>query len=180
MTNQFETEQKILKQYLKASLKHLERIEFAKSEIKKLTMDSENENIFVTFSDQIIYRFGQLQDQMAKKIFPNLLKILGENESSFIDIFNKLEKLDFLNIEFVKWQELRDERNNIHEYEELEINEIRDRLDVIIDDYIQILENLFIYLFEKMIINKHLSNIIDEKMSKEFYELKNKIIKKNV
>ena len=171
MTDIFEKNKKLLEQYLRASLKHLKRIEFAKREIKKLNIYKQEE-LFIMASDQIIYRFGQLQDQMAKKIFPSILKILGEDENSFIDIFDKLEKMNFLDIEFNEWQDLRDKRNNIHEYEELSISDLKDKLDVIVDKYVNHLEKVFIHLFGKIMTEKHLSSIIDEDMKNLYNNIK--------
>jgi len=65
-------------------------------------------------------RFAKLQDTIGQKIFPLLLRILGEYQErdSFIDRLNKLEKLEILNdVDF--WHRMRDVRNEIaHDYPE--------------------------------------------------------------
>jgi len=67
--------------------------------------------------DVLIFRFSKLQDTMGSKLFPMLLKSLGEDikPMSFIDRLNRLEELEFCNT--IKWLNLREIRNNIaHEY----------------------------------------------------------------
>ena len=68
--------------------------------------------------DQLIYRFSKLQDSMGTRLFKQLLESLEEDFSGlpFIDILNKMEKLNLL--ENAKdWVKLRQTRNNVsHEY----------------------------------------------------------------
>jgi len=66
--------------------------------------------------DQFLFRFSKLQDAIGRKLFKQIL-ILQEGDSllvenmPFIDILNRLEKLDIL--EFKKWARLRDIRNEL-------------------------------------------------------------------
>jgi len=67
--------------------------------------------------DMLIFRFSKLQDTMGNKLFPMLLKSLGEDikPMSFIDRLNRLEELGFCKT--IEWLNLREIRNNIaHEY----------------------------------------------------------------
>lgn len=63
-------------------------------------------------------RFAKLQDTCGQKIFPLLLKSVGEDVSdkTFIDILNMFEKFGFINdVNF--WINLRQTRNAVaHEY----------------------------------------------------------------
>lgn len=68
--------------------------------------------------DQLIYRFSKLQDSMGSRLFKQLLEALEEDISGlpFIDILNKMEKLNLLD-NAKDWIVLRQTRNTIsHEY----------------------------------------------------------------
>lgn len=72
----------------------------------------------ISHTDQLIYRFSQLQDTMGRKVFPLILQGFGEYtpEMPFIDILYKLEKLSVIE-DAEKWLELREIRNLVtHEY----------------------------------------------------------------
>lgn len=72
----------------------------------------------LAFCDQCIYRFSKLQDCMGAKLFKSVLLFQGENiNKPFIDILNRLEKIDIIKVD--DWFEIRDLRNEIaHEYDE--------------------------------------------------------------
>jgi hypothetical protein len=52
----------------------------------------------ISWTDQLIYRFSQLQDTIGNKLFPLILDGLGEYAPNmpFIDILNSLEKLSII------------------------------------------------------------------------------------
>jgi hypothetical protein len=114
---------------------HRERMLYAQSNLetifpvspdnmKSLTADQ------ITLTDQLIYRFSQLQDTIGNKLFPLILEGLGEDgrNKPFIDILNRLEKLSV--IESVdKWLSLREIRNILtHQYPDND-EEIADALN---------------------------------------------------
>jgi len=70
--------------------------------------------------DQLVFRFGKLQDAIGARLLPALLQILQEwNDSeAFIDKLNKAEKLGLLP-SAEQWLLLRELRNQTaHEYPE--------------------------------------------------------------
>ena len=72
----------------------------------------------LALSDQLIFRFSKLQDVMGSRLFRQILEMLGEDVTGvpFIDILNKMEKLDLID-KAVTWINLRQTRNIIsHEY----------------------------------------------------------------
>ena len=75
----------------------------------------------VTDIDQFLYRFGKLQDVVGEKLFPAILLFLREEKirsKSFIDILNRLEKLEILDSK-EDWFELRKIRNDLsHDYDD--------------------------------------------------------------
>ena len=123
---------------------HLKRMEFAKSKVGAFiplnrdnyySMDDET----IGFLDQYIFRFSKLQDTMGSRLFPLTLETLAEpvSDLAFIDILNRLEKLEIIDSAH-SWVQLRKIRNDIaHEYpasliERIEgINILIDRLDVL-------------------------------------------------
>mgnify|MGYP000881163417 CR=1 FL=1 len=70
--------------------------------------------------DQFLYRFAKLQDCIGLRLIPSVYVLL-ENDTAvrpFIDILNRLEKLDVLT-SANDWQYFRSLRNNVaHEYPE--------------------------------------------------------------
>jgi uncharacterized protein with HEPN domain len=62
--------------------------------------------------DSFIFRFSKMQDSMGEKLFPLTLEFLGEEVRSkpFIDILNRLEKLEILK-SAEEWKKLRELRN---------------------------------------------------------------------
>jgi len=112
---------------LSKSYKHLTRLDNAFEALKKsfsFPIDAKDFqkivicNEYLAYSDQIIYRFSKLQDCMGAKLFKSVLLYQGENvDKPFLDILNRLETLDIINVD--EWFELRDLRNEIaHDYEE--------------------------------------------------------------
>ncbi len=101
---------------------------------------SENE---IEHVDQFLYRFAKLQDAMGQKLFKHILLFLDEKVENmpFIDILNKLEKLELLENATI-WRELRDDRNDLaHNYEDdpeeasLIINKLFIKKDILIQIY---------------------------------------------
>lgn len=93
--------------------------------------------------DQFLYRFPKLQDTMGQKLFKNILLLLDEKVENipFIDILNRLEKLELLENANI-WRELRDDRNDLaHNYEDdpeeasLIINKLFFKKDILIQIY---------------------------------------------
>ncbi len=113
-----------LYKYLNECDKHLQRIEEAYDDIKKsLPLSVQKYQILskdeVQAIDQYLYRFSKLQDILGQKIFRLILNIYEPLDGSipFIDVLNKLEKLDFLE-SAKEWINLRDKRNKIaHQYD---------------------------------------------------------------
>ena len=93
--------------------------------------------------DQFLYRFSKLQDAMGQKLFKSILLLLDEKVENkpFIDILNRLEKLELLEDANI-WRELRDDRNELaHNYEDdpeeasLIINKLFFKKDILIQIY---------------------------------------------
>ncbi|SMN01007.1 hypothetical protein SPONN_2085 [uncultured Candidatus Thioglobus sp.] len=96
--------------------------------------------------DQFLFRFSKLQDAIGEKLFKTILLYLEEKieNKPFIDILNKLEKLELLN-DVVAWKELREDRNNLaHNYDDEPeetsevINKLYSKKDLLISIYQQI------------------------------------------
>ncbi len=102
---------------------HLMRMDFARSRVRPfLPLNSDNyydlDDITIGLLDQFIFRFSKLQDIMGSRLFPSILELLAEPvaEKAFIDILNRLEKLEIIE-SALQWIELRKIRNDIsHEY----------------------------------------------------------------
>lgn len=72
----------------------------------------------IAFTDQLVFRFGKLQDTMGAKLFPITLECLFEQPDglSAIDMLNRLEKLELIK-STLQWRKFREARNIIsHEY----------------------------------------------------------------
>ena len=68
--------------------------------------------------DQLVFRFGKLQDAIGTRLLPTLLQLLQEwqENEAFLDKLNRAEKLGLL-YSVDQWQRLRELRNQItHEY----------------------------------------------------------------
>ena len=86
--------------------------------------------------DSFIYRFIKIQDKMGEKLFPAVLQALLEYEAHmpFIDILNKLEKLELLQ-STDEWIDFRNLRNTLtHEYPDNE-DEIIQAIALAVDAY---------------------------------------------
>ena len=102
---------------------HRERMSFALGKIKMhfplnrekyLRLQPEE----LSFLDQLIFRFSNLQDSMGGRLFPAVLENLGEEikEMPFIDRLIKLEELNVIP-GADEWMVLRETRNLVtHEY----------------------------------------------------------------
>lgn len=116
----------------------------------------------IGFIDQFLFRFSKLQDSMGEKLFSTLLLLLGEDYSNkpFIDILNRLEKLELLNRQ--DWMDLRKIRNDVaHEYsfnvEELtdslnNIFAVKDRMIVIYDTFYNYCKEKFQFVRESQVL----------------------------
>ncbi len=97
-----------------------ERLEYVKSKIEKWNLTPElleNPEIVETI-DSFIFRFSKMQSTMGEKLFPLILETLGEESRNkpFIDILNRLEKLEFIPSSN-EWHQLRALRNSLtHTY----------------------------------------------------------------
>jgi hypothetical protein len=97
----------------------------------------------VEYIDQFLFRFSKLQDAIGEKLFKTILLYLEEkiDNKPFIDILNRLEKLELLDNVRV-WKELRDDRNELaHNYDDdpEETSEVINKLyykkDILINIY---------------------------------------------
>lgn len=104
--------------------KHLQRLHYAKNELKNLFPLTQQSYQKLTQEDiqavdQFIYRFSKLQDTIGEKLIKIVFSLYEENieKFTFIDILNRLEKADILTAK--EWKELRDIRNELsHHYED--------------------------------------------------------------
>ncbi len=114
-----------LQKYLNECDKHLQRIEEAYADIEDIVpLSVEKYKILskdeVQAIDQYLYRFSKLQDTLGQRVFRLVYKIYEpfEENITFLDLLNRLEKLDFLE-NTKEWINLRDKRNQIaHQYDE--------------------------------------------------------------
>ena len=83
--------------------------------------------------DRFIFRFTKTVDSMGKRLFPEILNILGERDEDmfFRDMLNRLERIGILpSIE--EWNTYRERRNSLtHEYPETQV----DKAAMLIDAY---------------------------------------------
>ena len=140
-----------LYKYLNECDKHLLRVEEAYSDIEEsIPLSVQKYKILskdeVQAIDQYLYRFSKLQDTLRQKIFRLVLNIYEPFDESipFIDVLNKLEKLDFLE-SAKEWINLRDKRNKIaHQYDDepyemtQAINDVLTQKDIIKAIYLKI------------------------------------------
>ncbi len=104
--------------------KHLQRLHYAKNELKDLfpLTQQSYQNLTqedVQALDQFIYRFSKLQDTIGEKLIKIAFSLYEDNieKFTFIDILNRLEKAEILTAQ--EWKELRDIRNELsHNYED--------------------------------------------------------------
>ena len=95
----------------------------------------------VEYIDQFLFRFSKLQDTIGEKLFKTILLYLEEKVENkpFIDILNRLEKLELIDSANT-WKELRNDRNDLaHNYDDEPeitaevINKIYSKKDILID-----------------------------------------------
>ena len=114
-----------LQKYFNECDKHLQRIEEAYSDVEEIIpLRVEKYKILskeeVQAIDQYLYRFSKLQDTLGQRVFRLIYKIYEpfEENITFIDLLNRLEKLGFLE-NTKEWINLRDKRNQIaHQYDD--------------------------------------------------------------
>jgi len=137
-----------LKEIILACKIHRERLFFAYDKLKNkfpLTLDSYNELTAeeISYSDQLIFRFTKLQDTIGHKLFPLILEGLKEDTENkpFIDILNRLEKLNILE-DHSQWLILRETRNQVtHEYP-FNLDDIIEGLNEL-ENQVEILDNIW-------------------------------------
>lgn len=141
---------------------HLKQLNFARSKVEAfipLHSDSywELTDETISYLDQFIYRFSKLQDVMESRLFPDLLTALAEpiENLAFIDILNRLEKLELIP-SAQDWIQLRKIRNDMaHEYpsslgERIEgINFLFEKMDILQT----IVEKCRLFLIQKLNIH---------------------------
>ncbi len=102
---------------------HLKRLRYAAGNGARLfPMTAEKYNRLadtdVATLDQMLFRFGKLQDAISQRVLPAILKA-GQDwmeSETFLDKLNRLEKLGVIS-STEEWIRLRDLRNNAtHEY----------------------------------------------------------------
>jgi hypothetical protein len=100
----------------------------------------------VEYIDQFLFRFSKLQDAIGEKLFKTILLYLEEEVENkpFIDILNRLEKLELIQSANI-WKELRNDRNELaynyeDESEEMSeaINKLYNKKDILINIYLNI------------------------------------------
>lgn len=150
--------------YLHLATKHCERI--IRSEKKINTPFLSDEDIFTDHADVITSRFQQLQSILSEKLLPSLLEQLGEQGIGipFIEVFNRAEKLDIVNIEYSEWKILRDERNRIShgEYEDLDFSQQREIIISFVKEDVALLKKLYIHIAKYILHSPTVSKVISE------------------
>lgn len=100
---------------------HIKRIDSVLPDIESwlpLSIEDFDDTEKIKTIDSFIYRFIKLQDKLGEKLFPAVLQLLEEYDSKmpFIDILNKLEKLEIIPSS-EEWIDFRNLRNTLtHEY----------------------------------------------------------------
>jgi len=105
--------------------KHVQRIQEAYSDLESIIpIDAEKYATLakqeVQALDQYLFRFSKLQDTMGDKIFKLIVAQYQQSteQLAFIDMLNKLEKLEYIN-STKEWMYLRKIRNEIaHQYDD--------------------------------------------------------------
>jgi hypothetical protein len=110
--------------------RHLTRLRYATTKAKGLfPMDAESferlSDSEVAALDQMLFRFGRLQDAIGQRLLPAILRAGQEwrDDETFLDKLNRLENLGVIP-SASDWLKLRDLRNSaMHEYpDEPEVN----------------------------------------------------------
>ncbi|MDQ7060709.1 MAG: hypothetical protein Q9M43_06075 [Sulfurimonas sp.] len=111
------------------------------------------DNIQSSFIDQLIFRFSKLQDTIGESILKGIL-ILSEEDvekKPFLDILNRLEKLDVLDKN--RWLELREVRNNIAHECNFNQDEVVDNINLVYeksDELISTYNDIYRYINNNM------------------------------
>jgi hypothetical protein len=118
---------------------HFKRVDNILPEVESylpFTIDDFENTEKIKTIDSFIYRFTKIQDKMGEKLFPKVLQELQEykNNMAFIDILNKLERLELIDSSD-EWIDFRKFRNNLtHEYPNNE-EDIVEAINLLIDVY---------------------------------------------
>lgn len=137
-----------LQKYFSECDKHVQRIQEAYSDLQSIIPINAAKYKTLTKQevqalDQYLFRFSKLQDTMGDKLFKLIVEQYQQSieQLSFIDMLNKLEKLEYIN-SAKEWIYLRKIRNEIaHQYddeaEEMSqaINNILHQKSIIISTY---------------------------------------------
>jgi hypothetical protein len=149
---------KLLEENLKVSYLHLERLKTLSSDILQNNMLEKLED-FETIKtiDAFVYRFLKLQDYMGQKLFKNFLTSLGEDcdNLSFIDILDKLEKLNIIP-STDEWIQIRKLRNKLtHEYPD-NISLVKDEIILAIEkirNFEEVLRSISSYVKDRKLLD---------------------------
>jgi len=122
--------------------------------IMPLTIDKYQglDNDYVSYIDQLVFRFSKLQDTMGDKLFPSFLELSGEEVKSktVIDRLNRLEELKI--VDKNEWMRLRKDRNEIaHEYS-FNQDEVVDSINLIyniVDKFLNFYDIFYKSCFDK-------------------------------
>ncbi|WP_457640384.1 hypothetical protein [Persephonella sp.] len=148
-----------LEENLKIANLHLDRLRKASTEIleKKLLENLDIDNFeTIKVVDTFVYRFIKLQDYLGQKLFRNFLRAIGEDYEnlSFIDILDKLEKLDIIS-SAEEWIEVRKLRNKLTlEYPD-ELEYIKEKIELAlrkIDLFINTIRKISNYVKDRGLI----------------------------
>jgi hypothetical protein len=118
---------------------HFKRVDNILPEVESylpFTIDDFENTEKIKTIDSFIYRFTKIQDKMGEKLFPKVLQELQEykNNMAFIDILNKLERLELIDSSD-EWIDFRKFRNNLtHEYPNNE-EDIVEAINLLVDVY---------------------------------------------
>ncbi|MFK5937845.1 MAG: hypothetical protein QM497_05540 [Sulfurimonas sp.] len=105
--------------------KHIIRINSSSTKMKANMPLDKNKYLNLTEDeiehiDQFLFRFSKLQDSIGEKLFKIILLYLEEKVENkpFIDILNRLEKLELLD-DVEVWRMLRNDKNELaHNYDD--------------------------------------------------------------
>ena len=137
---------------------HLDRLQKAKREIEIKNIDTMDLEDFenVKLVDTFIFRFMKLQDFRGERLFKAFLMKTGDfrDNMSFIDILDKLEKLEIID-STEEWVKIRQLRNKIaHEYpdeQEEIINDIKEAIKKV--DYLaKVYKNIKDFLIKRRLL----------------------------
>jgi predicted nucleotidyltransferase len=114
-----------IQKYINECQKHKLRINKSHLEVKDIFPLSslrykDLNDLEIQAIDQYLFRFAKLQDTIGEKLFKIIVSQYVENveELTFLDILNKLEKIEILSSVNI-WKKLRAIRNNIsHQYDD--------------------------------------------------------------